>query len=833
MGGQTGVAIANRGSQEAEVEFILQDRYATEQDRITQTIPAGGHLSRFAHELFPTLSLGFSGLMEIRSSVPVAPITLQLTINTRNELVLTTLPVSDLIRPSTASMVVFPEIAIGGGFETRFEFMSGETAQIQLDFHGTDGTGLVLPLGSETSSQFTFDFASGEGQRLFPGDTARVASIEVRDPVTNVPTSEVAVHAGNVVRPRILLLDSTGKARDDFDFTLISLDTTIATVDSAGQIEGQQQGFSTLTIEADGVVATATITVVDIESSVHSGFVTGVAQDLSGRVYLAATDEYTILVAEALTETPSVYAGIRLEPGFKNDVRLESQFLSPGYLVVEQTQGTLYVGDGHMIREVQSGTDGRIETLAGSTASGYADGDATVARFNDPKGVALDDRGYLWVVDQGNHAIRRIDLVTRTVEPIAGRPGAPGFADGQGADALFDSPTGIALEPETTSEQLAREFSGAPLPPVRVIVADTGNGVIRRVTETGEVETLRSGSASGISAGSGIRGSASVPTGVPLRFTSPTGVAVDAFGNIHVSEAALGQVQTILPRTGTVVASTEIATLSNPANLLITPDGSLLVASDDAVVEISISPPTFSSVNPTSVSEGDTMLIKGANFPPDTTVVLGELEVPDPTIRDTATISFLVPALPLGPVTLVVETRGGSDQAEILVISTPDPFPEVSIDGLADGTTLSGQVGVGVTASDNNAVDRVQLRLDGVNVETDTTAPYEFLLDTTTASNGTHELTAVARDNEGNQTTSVPVIVTVDNADDTAPTVSINSPENDANLSSIVIVEASAADDVAVRLVTFQLDGRNLGGDSTAPYSVGGTRPAPRTGPII
>ena len=72
VSGQTGVAIANRGSEAAEVEFILQDRFATEQDRITQTIPAGSHLSRFAQELFPTLALGFSGLMEIQSSVPVA-----------------------------------------------------------------------------------------------------------------------------------------------------------------------------------------------------------------------------------------------------------------------------------------------------------------------------------------------------------------------------------------------------------------------------------------------------------------------------------------------------------------------------------------------------------------------------------------------------------------------------------------------------------------------------------------------------------------------------------------------------------------------------------------
>ena len=76
VGRQSGVAIANRGAASADVVFILQDRFGVEQDRVTQTVPAGGHLARMAQELFPTLELGFSGLIEIQSPVPVAPITL-------------------------------------------------------------------------------------------------------------------------------------------------------------------------------------------------------------------------------------------------------------------------------------------------------------------------------------------------------------------------------------------------------------------------------------------------------------------------------------------------------------------------------------------------------------------------------------------------------------------------------------------------------------------------------------------------------------------------------------------------------------------------------------
>ena len=168
-----------------DVVFILQDRFGVEQDRVSQTVPAGGHLARMAQELFPTLALGFSGLIEIQSPVPVAPITLQLTINTRGELVMTTLPVADLTQPTTTSLVVFPHIVIGSGFETRLVFLNGEAAGVGIDFYASDGTAMTLPLGTETSSQFSFHFATNEGQRLFPGDTAAVATLSLRDLATN------------------------------------------------------------------------------------------------------------------------------------------------------------------------------------------------------------------------------------------------------------------------------------------------------------------------------------------------------------------------------------------------------------------------------------------------------------------------------------------------------------------------------------------------------------------------------------------------------------------------------------------------------------------------
>jgi hypothetical protein len=93
--------------------------------------------------------------------------------------------------------------------------------------------------------------------------------------------------------------------------------------------------------------------------------------------------------------------------------------------------------------------------------------------------------------------------------------------------------------------------------------------------------------------------------------------------------------------------------------------------------------------------------------------------------------------------------------------------PTVSVTAPAGGATVTGTVSVTANASDNVAVAGVQFKLDGANLGVeDTTSPYSVSWDTTTATNGSHTLTAVARDASTNSTTSAPVTVTVSN---TAP----------------------------------------------------------------
>jgi DNA-binding beta-propeller fold protein YncE len=115
-----------------------------------------------------------------------------------------------------------------------------------------------------------------------------------------------------------------------------------------------------------------------------------------------------------------------------------------------------------------------VEVVAGATEPGWVDGDAKVARFRQPCGIAQDVFGNLWVADTHNHMIRKIspDL---SVSTVAGS-GTAAFADGVGRAAHFCEPHGIAIG--TAGE---------------IFVADTGNDCIRRICPaTYCVTTMRS-----------------------------------------------------------------------------------------------------------------------------------------------------------------------------------------------------------------------------------------------------------------------------------------------------------------------------------------------------
>jgi len=107
------------------------------------------------------------------------------------------------------------------------------------------------------------------------------------------------------------------------------------------------------------------------------------------------------------------------------------------------------------------------------------------------------------------------------------------------------------------------------------------------------------------------------------------------------------------------------------------------------------------------------------------------------------------------PITVGSGGGGGGD-------TTP---PTVSLTSPANGATVSDAVTVSASASDNVGVAGVQFKLDGVDLGAeDATSPYSISWDSTTTVNGSHTLTAVARDAAGNQTTAAARTVTVSNS---------------------------------------------------------------------
>jgi len=189
-----------------------------------------------------------------------------------------------------------------------------------------------------------------------------------------------------------------------------------------------------------------------------------------------------------------------------------ARFSSPAGAAVDQ-YGNLYVADSrnNVIRKIAPG--GITTTFAGTAKDqgGSSDGPGASAQFNFPTGVAVDRSGNVYVADTGNSTIRKITSAG-IVSTFAGSAGAIGSADGVSAAARFNSPEGVAVDQNGY-----------------VYVADSGNQIIRKVSPEGAVTTL-AGTAGQLGSADG--------TGSAAQFVLPDSLAVDADGNIFVTDSA-------------------------------------------------------------------------------------------------------------------------------------------------------------------------------------------------------------------------------------------------------------------------------------------------------
>ncbi len=203
-----------------------------------------------------------------------------------------------------------------------------------------------------------------------------------------------------------------------------------------------------------------------------------------------------------------LYAGSLERAGSNDGVGIAAQFNLPAG-VAQDASGTIYVADtgNHTIRKIAG--DGTVSTMAGAAGQpGSTDGTGGAARFSSPRAVAVDSQGNLYVADTGNAVVRKISA-GGVVTTLAGAAGQTGGADGSGANAQFVSPVALALDATGN-----------------LFVADAA-GAVRKIAPGGIVSTF---------VGATGQHGFVVGNGTAARFMVVSGVAVDAAGNVAVSE---------------------------------------------------------------------------------------------------------------------------------------------------------------------------------------------------------------------------------------------------------------------------------------------------------
>jgi sugar lactone lactonase YvrE len=261
----------------------------------------------------------------------------------------------------------------------------------------------------------------------------------------------------------------------------------------------------------------------------------GLAIDQVGNLYVADSHSRTIRKITS-TATVTTIAGTPDRQGTDDGPGATARFNSLHGVAVDR-RGNVYVtdfaqinrrADGRYTEPGPSGTVRRIDpmglvsTVAGAASeeSGAADGAGAAARFESPTGIAVDRSGNMYVTDANAYTLRRI-TASGQVTTLAGKADERGHKDGFGAEARFQGPIGIALD-------------GAGM----MYVADPVDGVIRRVTPDGSVST--------IAGAPGVKGSID-GVGAGARFSSPSGIAVDGAGNLYVTDGWVSNIRKVTP----------------------------------------------------------------------------------------------------------------------------------------------------------------------------------------------------------------------------------------------------------------------------------------------
>ncbi len=233
----------------------------------------------------------------------------------------------------------------------------------------------------------------------------------------------------------------------------------------------------------------------------------GVAISRSG-IFAVTTDRsgHRVRIIDLVTLQVSTLAGSG-NSAFADGQGTDASFSAPEGIVISPDDSFALVVEGiattsHRVRRIVIAT-GVVTTLAGN-GSGFADGVGTLAKFNEPRGIALSpDGSYALITDRLNYRVRRLDMASRAVTSVAGS--TLGFADGAGTNAQFNTMLHLAVD---------RTGSYA-------LICDADNHRIRRLDLASlQVTTLAGSGSIGFQDG----------VGTSATFSRPRGVSIDPSG---------------------------------------------------------------------------------------------------------------------------------------------------------------------------------------------------------------------------------------------------------------------------------------------------------------
>ncbi len=284
---------------------------------------------------------------------------------------------------------------------------------------------------------------------------------------------------------------------------------------------------------------------------------TGIVVDSKGNIFISDTGNHRIRKMDA-NGNVTTFAGSGTV-GSDDGIGTSASFNYPRRIAID-AHDNIFVADrfNNKIRKIDP--QANVTTLAGNGVASSVDGPGASATFNYPMGVAVDAAGNVYVADTGSHTIRKIDT-NANVTTFAGKRSKSGSADGVGTEAMFYTPTDIAIDKAGN-----------------LYVADYNNNLIRKIDENATVTTLAGGTANGWVDASG----------ASARFYNPAGLIVDGSGTLYVADRgnhrirkvdAEGNVTTIAGGSGSgnIDGIGEGATLWYPEGIAMDHKGALIV----------------------------------------------------------------------------------------------------------------------------------------------------------------------------------------------------------------------------------------------------------------